>query len=30
MITLTMSDYLTRNHPVRSSPKGEPVFVSQN
>ena len=29
MITLSMADYLTRNHPAHSSPKGEPVFVSQ-
>jgi len=29
MVTLTMSDYLTRNHPARSSPKGEPVFLSR-
>jgi cytochrome c oxidase subunit 4 len=29
MLTLTMNDYLTRNHPAQSSPKGEPVFVSQ-
>ena len=30
MITLTMSDYLTRNHPAHSSPKGEPVFISRD
>jgi caa(3)-type oxidase subunit IV len=29
MLTLTMNDYLTRNHPAQSSPKGEPVFVSR-
>ena len=29
MFTLTMNDYLTRNHPEHSSPKGEPVLVSQ-
>jgi cytochrome c oxidase subunit 4 len=29
MLTLTMTDYLTRNHPANSSPKGEPVFLSQ-
>ncbi len=29
MITLFMTDYLTRNHPAHSSPKGEPVFLSQ-
>ncbi len=28
MLVLTMNDYLTRNHPAQSSPKGEPVFVS--
>jgi cytochrome c oxidase subunit 4 len=28
MISMTMTDYLTRNHPADSSPKGEPVFVS--
>jgi cytochrome c oxidase subunit IV len=29
MIVLTMTDYVTRNHPANSSPKGEPVFLSQ-
>jgi hypothetical protein len=29
MITLTISDYVTRNHPPRSNPKGEPVFASE-
>lgn len=29
MLTLTMTDYLSRNHPASSSPKGEPVFLSQ-
>jgi cytochrome c oxidase subunit IV len=29
MIALFMTDYLTRNHPANSSPKGEPVFLSQ-
>jgi len=27
MITLTMSDYLTRNHPHGDSPRGEPHFL---
>jgi len=29
MLVLMMNDYLTRNHPAQSSPKGEPVFVSR-
>ena len=29
MISLMMTDYLSRNHPANSSPKGEPVFVSE-
>ncbi|HTW94051.1 MAG TPA: cytochrome C oxidase subunit IV family protein [Tepidisphaeraceae bacterium] len=29
MIGLTMTDYLTRNHPPQSSPKGEPVLLSE-
>jgi len=28
MLVLTMSDYLTRNHPPGMSPKGEPVFLT--
>ncbi|HTW95994.1 MAG TPA: cytochrome C oxidase subunit IV family protein [Tepidisphaeraceae bacterium] len=28
LIVLSMNDYLTRNHPANSSPKGEPVFLS--
>lgn len=28
MLTLTMTEYLGRNHPADDSPKGEPVFVS--
>ena len=28
MMTLFLSDYLTRNHPANSSPKGEPVFLA--
>lgn len=28
MISLMMTDYLSRNHPANSSPKGEPMFVS--
>ena len=27
MITLTMSDYLTRNHPPGDSPRGEPRYL---
>lgn len=27
MVTLTMSDYLTRNHPAETSPKGEPRYI---
>ena len=27
MLTLTMSDYLTRNHPAGGSPKGEPRYI---
>jgi cytochrome c oxidase subunit 4 len=30
MLTLTMSEYVTRNHPPGDSPKGEPVFVSSS
>jgi cytochrome c oxidase subunit IV len=29
MMCLMMTDYLSRNHPANSSPKGEPVFVSE-
>jgi len=29
MISMTMTDYLTRNYPAHSSPKGEPVFLTQ-
>jgi cytochrome c oxidase subunit 4 len=29
MLTLTMTDYLSRNHPAGSSPKGEPTYISQ-
>ncbi len=28
MLTLTMADYVTRNHPRNDDPKGEPVYVS--
>jgi cytochrome c oxidase subunit IV len=28
MMTLSLSEYMTRNHPLNSSPKGEPVFLS--
>jgi cytochrome c oxidase subunit 4 len=30
MISLTLTDYLTRNHPADSSPKGEPAFLSSH
>lgn len=29
MLTMTMTDYLSRNHPADSSPKGEPMFLSE-
>jgi cytochrome c oxidase subunit 4 len=29
MIVLMMTDYVTRNHPANSSPKGEPIFLSR-
>ncbi|HEX4125234.1 MAG TPA: cytochrome C oxidase subunit IV family protein [Tepidisphaeraceae bacterium] len=28
LIALTLADYLTRNHPAGSSPRGEPVFLN--
>ncbi len=27
LFVLTLSDYLTRNHPADASPRGEPVFL---
>ncbi|HZL33792.1 MAG TPA: cytochrome C oxidase subunit IV family protein [Tepidisphaeraceae bacterium] len=29
MLTLTMSDYLTRNHPPGINPKGEPRYIAE-
>jgi len=28
LLTLSISEYLTRNHPAGMSPKGEPVYLS--
>lgn len=30
LITLTLTDYFTRNYPANASPKGEPRYLSSN